>query len=132
MFPQKLKARSFSICFKQSPATRSLRAMALALIALVPLFGAGTLNAQDIFGRISGTVTDSSGAAIPGAKVTVVNQATKATRIATTDSKGFYVASELPVGTYEVAAEQTGFKTTTQAGNNLTAGGRITVDLHLQ
>ncbi len=96
---------------------------------------AGTVEfaiAQDIFGRIVGTVTDSSGATVPDVKVTIVNEATLISRNVTADKNGYFAADELPAGTYTVTAEQTGFKTTTKRGNALSAGGRLTVDLSLQ
>jgi hypothetical protein len=93
---------------------------------------AGSAAAQDIFGRITGTVTDPTGAAIPNAVVSVTNQATKVTRTVKADSQGFYVASELSAGTYDVSAEGPGFKSTKSIGNDVTAGGRRTVDLHLE
>src|SRR6266853_2783066 len=48
------------------------------------------------------------------------------------DAHGFYVAQELPVGTYKVTAEEKGFKTVIKTGNELVAGGHLTVDLTLQ
>jgi hypothetical protein len=88
--------------------------------------------AQDIFGRIVGTVTDPSGGAVPNAKVTIVNEATKVPRVLTADKNGYFVVDELPVGTYTVTAEQKGFKTTEKIGNVLAAGGRLTVDLGME
>jgi hypothetical protein len=85
-----------------------------------------------MFGRISGTVTDPSGAAIAGAKVIIINTDTQAVRTETTDAKGFYVAETLPIGPYAVSADQTGFKRVQRAGNNVVADGRLTVDLQLQ
>jgi Carboxypeptidase regulatory-like domain/TonB-dependent Receptor Plug Domain len=87
---------------------------------------------QDIFGRISGTITDATGAVVPHAKITITNEETKLVRTVTSDDRGFYVVPELRVGVYSVSAEQKGFKTTTQAGNDLVAGARMTVDLTLQ
>jgi carboxypeptidase family protein len=88
-------------------------------------------TAQDIFGHISGTVTDSSGAVLPGVKLTLVNEATQARRELTTDQSGFFAADEVPVGTYSVVAEKSGFKATAKKGNVLHAGARLTVDLSL-
>ena len=105
---------------------RALTILSLAL--LLPTLAA----AQDIFGRIAGTVTDPSGAAVPHAKVTIINQDTKLARTVFTDDKGFYVVPELSVGVYKVTAEQKGFKTISKAGNDLVAGARLTVDLGLQ
>src|SRR6267143_254075 len=86
---------------------------------------------QNIFGRIAGTVTDSQGGVVTGVKITIVNEETKLERQTTTDSNGYYVASDLPVGAYSVIAEQSGFKTLKKTGNDLSAGARLTVDLSL-
>src|SRR5882724_4086459 len=87
--------------------------------------------AQSIFGRISGTVTDAQGGVVAGAKITIVNEETKIERQTTTDSNGYYVASDLPVGFYSVIAEQSGFKAVRKTGNDLVAGARMNVDLNL-
>src|SRR5215510_2050970 len=60
------------------------------------------------------------------------NEATKLTRTVTTDDKGFYVVTNLPVGSYTVAAEQRGFKKAVKSDNNLVADGRLTVDFELE
>jgi hypothetical protein len=88
--------------------------------------------AQNITGRISGSVTDSSGAAIPGATVKITHDATRQTRTATTDSSGFYVATNLPIGGYSIAIEHTGFKRLNKSGHNLVADGRLTVDFAME
>jgi hypothetical protein len=90
------------------------------------------VGAQTIFGRISGTVKDASGAVVPAATVTVTNTATNLTRTATTDADGFYTVTNLPVGTYTVQAEQKGFKKAVSGGNVLGADARLTVDLALE
>ena len=107
--------------------------------SLMILFGASLLSvavefavAQDIFGRIVGTVTDSSGGTVPGVKMTIVNEATQAIRDVTADKNGYFVADELPVGTYTVGAEKAGFRRISKRGNVLSAGGRLTVDLSLE
>src|SRR5260370_16927251 len=60
---------------------------------------------------IRGTVTDSSGAVVPNAKVTIHNQATSEERITQTDNSGNYVAPSLPVGTYRITAQAPGMQT---------------------
>src|ERR1700722_5806460 len=79
-----------------------------ALLALLALFLPGTqLQAQN--GMITGTVVDSSGAAIPGAQVQIVNQATGAvTRDATTDSTGTFRALNIPPATYTIKVTANG------------------------
>ena len=92
--------------------------------------GVGT-QAQNIFGRISGTVTDPAGAVVPNATITLTNEATKVTRTAVADSDGFYVADNLPVGSYSVVAEQSGFKKTFNSGIDVVAGAHVTVNISL-
>lgn len=66
--------------------------------------------AQTSFGRISGTVTDPAGAIVAGATVTVKNAGTQATRTAKSDNNGFYSFSDLPIGSYSVEVNETGFR----------------------
>ena len=102
------------------------------MFGLLLFSGPGQFAAgQDIVGRIAGTVTDSSGASVANAQVTITNEATLIRRNVAADKNGYFAADELPAGTYSVTAEQNGFKTTAKKGNVLTAGGRLTVDLML-
>ena len=55
--------------------------------------------AQSVSGTILGTVTDSSGAIVAGAKVTIINEGTALTRTVTSDANGEYTAPSLPTGT---------------------------------
>ncbi len=106
----------------------SLACCLVLALALVPRVA----SAQTIVGRISGTISDASGAVVPGATVTVTNTATNLVRTATTDADGFYTVTNLPVGTYSVTAESQGFKRAEQRGVALTADARLTVDLGLE
>jgi hypothetical protein len=108
------------------------RVPVLLCATVLLLLGTGEfVAAQDIFGRISGTITDSSGAVVADAKITITNEATLISRSVTADKNGYFAADDLPAGTYSVTGEQNGFKKTTKEGNALTAGGRLTVDLSL-
>ncbi len=60
---------------------------------------------------LQGTVTDASGAAVPGANITLTDQATGVERTTSTDQAGFYHFTEIPPGTYTVSAAAKGFKT---------------------
>src|SRR6202030_3756724 len=80
---------------------------------------------------ISGVVTDSTGAVIVGATVKVQNLETAAIRTLASDAAGRYDASLLPVGKYQVTAEQTGFRTESKADITLVLGQRADVDLIL-
>src|SRR5438105_2687116 len=75
----------------------AVRPTVLALL-LVLMLMARFAGAQDVFGRISGTVTDPSGAVVPGAKVSIVNEATQIRRVVTSDRNGYFAADAVPVG----------------------------------
>ena len=89
-------------------------------------------SAQSMFGRISGTVIDPSGAAISAAKITIVDTETGATRSVTTDDRGFYSADNLPIGPYTIQVDHPGFKRTRKPGYQLAADARITADFTLE
>lgn len=92
---------------------RALRLFALFTV-LGLAFGCLTLRAQSGAGSIQGTITDSSGAVIPGASIHVVNQATGVAANTTTNSVGFYQVPGLFSGTYVVSFSGAGMKTVTQ------------------
>ena len=91
-----------------------------------------TLYAQATSGRISGAVTDAQGGLLPGATVTVTEVNTNYTRTAATDAQGAYVFANLPLGTYNVSAELTGFKKGVRSGFVLVADGRVTASFTLE
>lgn len=112
---------------------RFIHRMILVTLALaLSLASFNASNAQTTFGRISGAVTDSNGAVVPGATITITDEATRITRSVTTDSGGSYVVTSLPVATYSVQAEAQGFKKTLRTGYDLVADGRLTVNLKLE
>ena len=86
------------------------------LIALSAFAAPRMARAQTFRGAIVGTILDQSQAPVPGAKVTVRNEATGLTRTATTDDAGNYDIPELPLGSYTVTVEKQGFASVTQAG----------------
>lgn len=118
----------------QSPnlASQNSPIIRIAVLLLLMVCGSLTIQGQTNFGRISGSVKDSNGAAIPNANITITNLATNLVRTATADSEGFYTATNLPVGTYSVAAVQNGFKHSSQSGVAVTADARLTVDITLE
>src|SRR5512140_3099438 len=80
-----------------------------AVVLLVTLIAVATAYAQTN-GRIIGQVNDPTGAVIPNVKVTLVNEATGASRTAETSKGGDFVLPEVPVGTYRLEFEAKGFK----------------------
>jgi hypothetical protein len=86
------------------------RPIRLLLLAAVILFASGTPTlAQVEQGTITGTVTDQTGAVIPGAQVKVTNIQTRINRTMQTNSEGHYNVPYLPSGQYEVEVESRGF-----------------------
>ncbi len=106
----------------------SLSSLALSLLGL----GQSNLHAQVDRGSIVGTVTDSTGAVVPGATVTITNVATNQSVKLTTDSSGAYVANILRIGTYKVTAEKEGFQKTEQASLEVAVNQVVRVDLVLR
>ncbi|MBK7926311.1 MAG: carboxypeptidase regulatory-like domain-containing protein [Bryobacterales bacterium] len=88
--------------------------------------------AQVQSGTIVGTVTDQGGAAVGGARVTLVNDGTRFTRTVETGTTGQYVATSVPTGVYSITAEMPGFQKLVTSGLQLTAADTLTVDLKLQ
>src|SRR5215469_4554271 len=82
--------------------------VAICLFTLV-----APILAQSDSSSISGTVTDSSGALLPNAKITAHNKATLADRSVTSNDSGNYTLTNLPSGDYSIRAEMAGFQTTT-------------------
>lgn len=106
-----------------------------ALSALLVVFGlAGSAFAQtDVTtSRISGTIQDASGAALPGVTVTATNKETGLQQVAVTDEQGFYRVLNLPTGTYDITAELDGFATATAPNVRLLLGSTPTVNFNLQ
>jgi hypothetical protein len=91
-----------------------------------------TLGQVAITGKIAGVVTDSSGAAVPSATVTVKSTALMAERTTITGADGAYLFDLLPLGTYEVTVASKGFKGFSETGVVLTAGFTATVNAKLQ
>ncbi len=99
----------------------------LLLSAFVPV-----ALAQSDRGVITGTVTDSSSAAVPGAKVAVRNVATNVGSSTETTSSGDFTIPALPVGTYELRVEKQGFKTSVRSEVIVNAGATVAVNAMLE
>ncbi|MGH9325304.1 MAG: carboxypeptidase regulatory-like domain-containing protein [Terriglobia bacterium] len=102
------------------------------LLVLAGGFFAMNGKAQILFGTISGTVRDPSGAVIPNARISIKNSATGVTRATTTNARGVYDAPGLSPGPYTVSASATGFKTAVQSHVTLTVGASQVVNYVLQ
>jgi hypothetical protein len=119
----------------QIPKVRSLKwskffsanVLALAFFAVLaaPVFAQGESS-------IEGTVSDTSGSAIPGVTVQIKNLETGAERHVITDESGHFSAAALPVGQYEVRAEKSGFRGELKNGISLVVAQRLSIDIVLQ
>ena len=102
-------ARAFSLFPRHS--LRVGKTVGAAVVCLLAC--AGQLVFAQATGSISGTVTDTSGAGVPGAKVTITAPATGLTRSTTANVSGEYIIPLLPVAVYNVQVEQQGFQSST-------------------
>src|SRR5438132_1365260 len=98
----------------------------------VVLYIAIFIMGQLTTGRITGTVTDQSGAAVPGATVTLKNTDTGVSRTTLSQENGKYEALSLPAGSYEISASLSGFQTVVHKGIGLAVGQNNVVDFALQ
>src|ERR1041385_9527819 len=105
--------------------------VAVMLLALLAGWS-GVLHAQGAGNAsVLGTVTDSAGAVVPGASVTVKNIATGRVQEVPTDEQGRYTIADLPIGGYDAQASLAGFQTTVRRGITLTVGAQVIVDFSL-
>jgi hypothetical protein len=118
-----------------STSARSLRQFgrspfAIAMIGALLL--AAPVRAQVATGTILGTVTDSSGATVPGAQVTATNVDTQFSRSTATDESGQYVLPLMPVGNYKVDIALDGFKNLSRTGILLEVGRNARIDVSIE
>jgi len=104
----------------------------ICVVRLSAMASAALAQSQLGAGSISGTVSDSNGAVIPGATVTITNVGTLLVRTLTTGDTGQFSAPALPVGEYAARVEKTGFATLEQKGLIVNVGGTTTLRLELK
>lgn len=110
---------------------RSGVCLAVALAVIGTLLNLQAYS-QTVGGTILGTITDPSGAVIPGVQVSIKNVATGVVRTVTTNDTGFYSARNLLPGAYEVTASLPGFATAVQGDVNLTVGSERSVNIKMK
>ena len=89
---------------------RSKLPLLLLHLLLVAVVSVVEVRAQAVYGSISGTVTDTAGAVVPGATITIRSIERNTTDVIESNDSGLYVQERLIPGTYEVKVEKTGFK----------------------
>src|SRR3982075_612312 len=111
----------------------ALLVVTLTILAIVlHLAWPWSVQAQAVGATLSGVVTDSSGAAIPNAPVSIKNEATGEIREVTTNGDGIYSAPNLLPGLYEVSVTAAGFKKLIQPAVTLTVGAQRELNLSLK
>ncbi|HEV8146627.1 MAG TPA: carboxypeptidase regulatory-like domain-containing protein, partial [Bryobacteraceae bacterium] len=106
--------------------------LTLCMALSVGLLSSAAFAQSEIGGAtLNGTVTDPSGAAVTGAKVTATQTATGFTRSTESSTAGFYSFTALPSGPYEVTVESQGFKAAKLTAISLTVGAVATLDVRL-
>src|SRR5258705_12703116 len=88
-------------------------------------------RSQSTFGSMTGTVTDKSSAAVPGAKIVATNEATGVIRRATSGTDGVYVVNDLLPGAYRLQVEATGFSPLDRSEIALDANRVVNVDVQM-
>ncbi len=107
-----------------------LRKSVVAMVAACLFIGSGF--AQTSTGTITGTITDSSGALVPSARITITNTGTSAKAEVTTGDSGNYTVPQLKPGAYIVSVAAAGFKSFEQSGIQLRVQQQARVDIVLQ
>src|SRR5271166_2181988 len=114
------------------PSRLSCWLISLSLVLSLCLICSTLLSAQSTGGRILGRVADSSGAVLAGVKVTATNEATGVSRETQTNDSGEYGFPQVPVGTYTLTFDLTGFKTNERKGVLVDLNQVITLNSVLQ
>src|SRR5687768_13562192 len=101
-------------------------------LCLTLLATAAPVSAQEFRGRINGTVSDNTGAVLPGVTVTATSPALIQPQVQVTGEAGDYRFLALPPGTYEVSFELAGFQGVKREGIRVVINQTLTVDQQLQ
>src|SRR3954454_13950481 len=109
-----------------------MKRIIVAMIAICALTLSAPAMAQQTTGNIQGRITDAQKAAVPGVTVTAKNAATGYSRSEVTDSEGTYRLPSLPLGTYELKAELSGFAPFTNKAVEVNVGQTTDVNIELK
>src|SRR5258708_2738063 len=111
---------------RRAPMFRSL------ILVIATFVVACCVSAQNANGILDGRITDSTGASIPGAKVTVENQGTGTRQESTTNTDGRFYQGQVFVGTYRVTVEKTGFQKYIQSDIRVDVAQTVTLEIPLK
>ena len=116
-----------------APEMSMRRGITLLVCLLALLAGALTAHAQELTATLAGSVTDSTGAVIPGATLVVTqNGVNAAGRTVQTDAAGFYIVTNLSAGTYGVKVTATGFESYVAKNVVLNVAEKHTLNIQLK
>src|SRR5262245_25041731 len=107
-----------------------MKKIILAMIMLCALVAPSIVLAQQTTGNITGRIVDAQGAAVPGVTVTARNPQTGFVRTDVSDGEGIYRLTSLPVGTYEITGELSGFSTYSR--KEVTVNVAQTTDINIE
>src|SRR3984957_15993551 len=116
---------------RKQKVTSDYLVLALLIFVLHAMWPS-SMNAQVVGATLSGVVADSSGAAVPAAKISIRNVSTGDIREVSANVDGLYSAPNLLPGTYEVSVSAQGFSTVVQKGINLTVGAQQALNFTLK
>src|SRR5580704_1120535 len=115
-----------------APASAKFTTSLATVLALLLTLNPFTLRAQVVGGTISGKITDASGAAISGAKVSIRNVATDVSTTTTTNAQGIYSVPNLLPGDYEARISMTGFETSVQKEITVAVGSQMALNFTMK
>jgi outer membrane receptor protein involved in Fe transport len=115
---------------RRSAVVARWRLLAMTLVAITVTLSPA--YSQILYGTLTGSVTDQTGAVLPGARVQALNVATNVAMTATTNERGIYVFSNLLPGVYDVTIEAASFKTVMQKGVTISVNSVRRVNAQLE
>jgi hypothetical protein len=104
----------------------------IALVLVFCMMTASPAWSQAATAAVTGTVSDPTGAVIPGAEVTATHTATGVTRTASTDASGKYLIAQLAPATYRIEIKMSGFKTAVRENVDLLVGTTSALNVEME
>jgi hypothetical protein len=114
------------------PSRFSRHHLAVVAVAALAVLAPSRASAQAVYGSIGGTVTDATGAVVPGATVTVTSAERKTSDTVVTNESGMYIKERLVPGTYEVKVELPGFKSALFPDINVSVDTQTKLNIKLE
>src|ERR1700761_6439691 len=113
-------------------ATRGLRRSCCVWILAILFAAPAIMWSQGYFGTVTGSIVDASGAAVAGARLTLIDQQKGFHFRVNSNKEGTYLFPTVPPGTYDLTAEMQGFAKVERAGITVDVNAHVTADLKLK